>query len=296
MLDPAADLYVFCMVLIGVLFIPVSAKFQKAQLQVNVHGNGEVHFSFADAPFAGVLLSMTTTLHIPGKKEFVHTALDSFLMHHPNHTSLVTRWFLVNEFCEDEGSYASKALQEIKEQYPFIDTYQKDVHEQGQAQSLNIILEELRTGDYTYWLHIEESWRTTRPFLDVAIRSLDAHPYLHQLQLYHADYYLNHTHTRITEDIKVIALNSHVDLTNADSRNWRSYSYSWPSYSLRPSLTQVQFIRRHPKLVFDENPDSFPVIFELDFAIKWQRLGGSMCALLQKATVRQEGHRSTYTL
>lgn len=245
---------------------------------------------------AAVLFSMTTTLHIPGKEEFVRTALDSFLMHHPNHRSLVKRWLVINEFSNYQSSDRSNALQRIQEQYPFINTYQKEAHEQGQARSLNILLEELRIGNYSYWLHVEESWRTVRPFLGIAVQALDDHPYLHQLQLYHADYYLNHTHTRITEDIEVIALNSHVDLMGADPRAWRTFSYSWPSYSLRPSLTRACFLKDHADLVFDTDPDRFPVIFELDFAIKWELRGGSMCALVDKAIVRQEGHRSTYTL
>lgn len=245
---------------------------------------------------ARVLFSMTTTLYIPEKLGFVEAALSSFIEHHPDHFAFIGRWLLVNEFSEVQNSRAAQALQGIRRQYPFIETYQKAAHEQGQARSLNIILNELRTGNYSHWLHIEESWRTVRPFLNVAIKALDNHPHLHQLQLYHADYYLNHTHTRIDDDIKVVALNSHVNLVHANPREWRTYSYSWPSYSLRPSLTQVRFLRDHPQLLFDTNPASFPVIFELDFAIKWQLLGGSMCALVQKAILRQEGHRSTYTL
>lgn len=245
-----------------------------------------------------VLFSMTTTLHLPGKEEFVRTALNSFIKHHPDHTFFVKRWLLINEYSPDEGasSRARETLQNMQRQYQFLDLYQKTAQDQGQARSLNMILEKLTAGNYDYWLHIEESWRTVRPFLRLAMNALDDHPYLHQLQLYEAAYYLDHTHTRITEEVKVVALNSHVDLTSADPRHWRTYSYSWPSYSLRPSLTRASFLRRHPELKFDVNPESFPVVFELDFAIRWQLLGGSMCALMEGATLRQEGHQSTYTL
>lgn len=161
---------------------------------------------------------------------------------------------------------------------------------------MNIILETLRAGDFLYWLHIEESWRTVRPFLNEPVAFLNLHRYLHHLQLYNAAYYLDHTHARITENVKVVELNSHVNLRSAHCRNWQSYSHRWPSSSLRPSLTQVKFLRDHSQLAFNTSPDSFPVIFELEFAIKWQLLGGTMCALLKEAIVRQEGHQSTYTL
>lgn len=263
--------------------------------EIEINGRGHVTKP-ANESFSRVLLSMTTTLHLPGKEEFVERALESVLLHHPDHHDFISRWFLINEFSEDGGERALSALENISQRFPHVDIYQKRAHERGQARSLNTILDLLRSGNYDYWLHIEESWQITRPFLAEALESMDSHPYLHQLQIYHAAYYLSHTHTRITKEVEVIALNSNVDLTTADPRNWRSYSLSWPAYSLRPSLTRVAFLRDHPELVFDTDPTAFPVIFEFDFAINWTLQGGTMCALVYEAVVRQEGHRSTYTL
>lgn len=243
-----------------------------------------------------ILFSMTTMLHLPEKEHFVRRALDSFIKHHPHHESLIDRWLILNEYNEDEKPNAACALAKIRKDFPFVEIHQKTASDRGQARSLNIILDELHAGDYAYWLHVEESWYTLRPFVHTAVKALDDHPHLHHLQLYHAAYYLNHTHTRISDDVKVVALNSHVDLASADPRNWRAYSLSWPSYSLRPSLTRVDFLRKHPELVFDTDPSNFPVIFELDFAIRWQLRGGSMCMLIPEAVERQEGHESTYTL
>lgn len=289
---------IFCMALLSTTWINFSAGAwtDAAEIDMDKGGIGSSLFEMIVHEPPGVLFSMTTTLHILEKENFVSMALESFVKHHPDHSAFIKRWLVINEYSEDLSVRAEQALQNIQRQFPFIETYQKQEHEQGQANSLNIILGKLRTGNCTYWLHMEESWRTVRPFLGTTVRAMDAHPYLHQLQLYRADYYLNHTHTRITDDVKVVALNSHVDLIGADPRAWRTFSFSWPSYSLRPSLTRVGFLKDHADLVFDTNPDSFPVIFELDFAVRWQLQGGSMCALMQEAIVRQEGHRSTYAL
>ena len=94
----------------------------------------------------------------------------------------------------------------------------------------------------------------------------------------------------------MIALDSYIDLIGVDPKEWREYSLKWPSYSLRPSLTQVSFLKGNPHLIFNTNPAWFPVAFEFDFSNQWQLSGGSMCAVIQEAVVRQEGHTSTYVL
>jgi hypothetical protein len=239
---------------------------------------------------------MTTTLHIPGKHHFVEEALNTLIIHHPDHALFIGRWLLINEYSDSNGAETSKIVRKLKEKFCFLDVYQKRVHEQGQAYSLNMILRELRSSDYPYWLHIEESWRTVRPFLKRSLDFMDGHPYLHQLQLYHALYYTSHTHIRITEDVEVIAPDTAINFMGVNPRQWREYSLKWPSYSLRPSLTQASFLKANPDLIFNEDSDWFPVVFEFDFALRWQLVGGSMCAVVHDAIVRQQGHRSTYVL
>jgi hypothetical protein len=243
-----------------------------------------------------VLFSITTTLHIPGKHLFVEEAINSLVLHHPDHASMIGRWLLINEYSECHKEEVELMLQHLKARFSFLEVIQKSAYDQGQPKSLNIILRELRSGDFPYWLHIEESWRTMRPFLEWSVDFLDDHRYLHQLQLYQAAYYTSHTHTRITEDVEVIALDSYIDLTDVDPRDWHAYSLKWPSYSLRPSLTQVSFLKANPHLTFNAEPAWFPVVFEFAFSIQWQLSGGSMCALSHAAVIRQEGHTSTYVL
>jgi len=239
---------------------------------------------------------MTTTLHIPGKHRFVEEALETLTTHHPASARAIGRWLLINEYSESNSDETSLILHQLKGRFPFLHIIQKTAHDQGQANSLNIILRELRSSTYSYWLHVEESWHTVRPFLHQSLAFMDSHPYIHQLQLYHAAYYTSHTHTQITEDIEVITLDSYIDLSKVNPRDWRMYSLKWPSYSLRPSLTRVDFIKANPTLAFNADPDWFPVVFEFDFALRWQHSGGSMCAVIHDAIIRQEGHKSTYVL
>jgi len=235
-------------------------------------------------------------LHIPGKHHFVEEALNTIIAQHPDHAHFIGRWLLINEFSENNREETSSLIRQLKEQFCFLEIIQKTSHERGQANSLNMILRELRSTGYPYWLHVEESWRTVRPFLKRSLDFMETHPYLHQLQLYHAAYYTSHIHIRVTEDVKVIAPDTSIEFTHVNPRNWREYSFKWPSYSLRPSLTRVSFLKVNPELVFNEDPDWFPVVFEFDFALKWQLMGGSMCGVMEDAIVRQEGHTSTYIL
>jgi len=126
-----------------------------------------------------VLLSITTTLHIPGKRRFVEKALNSLVFHHPDHASVIGRWLLINEYYKSDQEEVKMMLQHLKTRFPFLEVIQKPAYDQGQPQSLNIILHELRSRDFLYWLHIEESWRTVRPFLHRSLDFLDDHPYLH---------------------------------------------------------------------------------------------------------------------
>lgn len=260
------------------------------------HGYGQNPSAEHSGVLPRVFFSMTSTLHILGKHRFVEEALSTLIVQHPDDALVIGRWLLINEYSESNRDETSLIVHQLKRKFPFLEIIQKNVHDQGQANSLNIILRELRSSIYPYWLHIEESWRTVRPFLRQSLDFMEGHPYLHQLQLYHAAYYTSHTRTRITEDVEVIAIDSHIDLSDVNPRDWRTYSLRWPSYSLRPSLTQVNFLKANPALAFNVDPDWFPVAFEFDFALKWQQLGGSMCAVMQDAIVRQEGHTSTYVL
>ena len=59
----------------------------------------------------------------------------------------------------------------IINRYPFINFIQKNDDIKGQGQSLNLILDLIKT--YTYWIHWEEAWYCDRPFLFEAIQIID---------------------------------------------------------------------------------------------------------------------------
>lgn len=74
----------------------VSVRAKNGEMQL-VNDGKMLSVSASERPLAMVLFSMTTTLHIPGKESFVHTALDSFLFYHLDRNATVKRWLLINE-------------------------------------------------------------------------------------------------------------------------------------------------------------------------------------------------------
>ena len=77
-----------------------------------------------------VLFSITTMLHIPGKHRFVEEALDSLVVHHPDHASVIGRWLLINEYSDDGDQVKVKlSLQDLKAKFPLRPTAaQKNLH------------------------------------------------------------------------------------------------------------------------------------------------------------------------
>lgn len=242
-----------------------------------------------------VLVSITTTLHIQGKERFVDEVLSSLLRYHtPKSLASVTKWLVINEFTHSSFYTTLEKCRCLHKKYPFLTIVHKNSHHQGQASSLNTVLDELREGDFDYWLHVEESWVCTRTFLDDSLEFMVSHPHIHQLQLYHSDYYLNHTKHHLRNGVDMIELGSHVDTSTVKPQDWSAFSYKWPLYSLRPSVTRVDFLTKHPSLRFSTDPHLWPVAFEFEFALKWHSLGGTMCAYTCSALTRQQGHVSTY--
>lgn len=235
-----------------------------------------------------VLFSVTSMLHVPGKLHFVEEALRSVQRHHSvKDLALVTTWLVINEY------NAPERCRQLHQKFPHVTILQKGSHQQGQAHSLNIILKELRDGNYTFWVHFEESWVCVRPFLAETLEFMVAHNNVHQLQLYCANYYLNHTKQDLGSGIEMIRLNS--DVSTARPQDWSSYLYKWPLYSLRPSVTRVDFLLSEPSFLFSTDTDLWPVAFEFEFSLKWYKKGGTMCACVDAAVVRQQGHKSTYS-
>lgn len=243
-----------------------------------------------------VLVSVTTCLHLPRKYENVCNLLQSVVQSHTNEDlEMVNTFLLVNEYSDPPPTYKTTQLQRT---FPFLTVVNKEKHQKGQAFSLNTILDFVRSTPCKYWVHVEESWVVTRPFLREAVQFLESQPSIHQLQLYTASYYVNHTRTSLGGEkyAEQVALNSGVDVQGVEPTRWQDYSYAWPLFSLRPSVNRAEFLRTNNHLTFSTDPTMWPVSFELKFAKQWCLDGGNMAAVLQPVVSRQENHVSTYEL
>jgi hypothetical protein len=159
--------------------------------------------------------------------------------------------------------------------------WQKGPGGKGQARSLNAVLGLLRALDrWDCWIHWEESWYATAPFLARALEVMAGQPEVTQLQL--------------TRDLAMTG----PDFVHwGDSPHWVRYTpqggvqfmqvevtpahlakiarrETWPVYSLRPSANRIRFYQQHDDLLFDERPDAWPLVFEFAFGLEWMRRGG----------------------
>jgi len=171
---------------------------------------------------------------------------------------------------------------------PNLQFIQKGPDARGQARTLNMILD--RLAGYEFWVHWEESWVCTRPFLKQALDVMESTA-LTQLQITNdwldvGEARLTRTTTPSGTTYVRVAPDSNTGRTGPDVR------FGWPLYSLRPSINRAEFCWRVGR--FDENPHMWPVRFERDFGTRWFRQGATKGVLVPAAAQVQPNHRSTY--
>jgi len=220
-------------------------------------------------------------------------------LHSAEILSKVDRWLLVNEHSESPKQDWAKV---VKEKYPFLELYQKDASQKGQAASMNYILQQIPP--YTYWIHWEESWYCRSPCFMRMFDVMDATS-LTQVQVtQHLDYpnWLdpgNHTkETNTTSNgIEYIVIHASPgtketlslpsEVLNAEKTN------HWPLYSLLPSINRVSHYASLGE--FSTDPALWPIKFEWDYARRWYLAGNTKAVLPDGPVVRDNSlHTSTY--
>jgi hypothetical protein len=192
---------------------------------------------------------------------------------------------------------------EVLARYPFVEFVQKDGTQSGQAKSLNLILQKLENESYDYWLHIEEAWKATRPFLRRALNIMDRNPALSQLQL-NADAQGNPRWADWGSDNLRAKLGHVVVLPKPGTlaskqiaemgAGFRWTDHPWPLFSLNPSMNRVGHLLNLGK--FDERAESWPIVFEFDYGTKFVESGCVKAYLVPTAYQRDwKNHRSTYS-
>ena len=208
-------------------------------------------------------------------------------LHDKQTLNRIDKWIVVNEYCPKPKANWGKL---IHQQYPFITFLQKSQQDEGQAKSLNMLLNYAQP--YTYWFHWEEGWEPTRPFLNKAFGIMDS-TNITQLQL--SDDWINRNGSKTcTDDYCIIQHTQDID-THQTREHLKTaedvYRY-WPHYSLRPSLNRVTFYKSLGEFSIDKFTP--PLTSEHDYALRWYRKGGVIGVFKQGPLKRPKNYVSTH--
>jgi len=173
--------------------------------------------------------------------------------------------------------------------YPFIEFVQKNEFQKGQAKTLNMILDMVKSSAATYWIHWEETWICTEPFVEKAIKIMESQNDISQMQLTNdwrsiGTKRLHRFDGYIIIDPDILIHEQYGQLFN---------NAKWPLYSLRPSINRSDFYQSLG--YFDESSDMWPWKFEWLYGIRWEAAGGRKAMIEPAICYRDESkHKSTY--
>jgi hypothetical protein len=248
-----------------------------------------------------ILFSMTTVIERSDKREQLIKALRSIHKYEPN-LQKYAKIVIINEYNET-GIKANF----LKEEFPWITSIiNKTKKNKGQARSLNLIIKMLGTKNkpkFDFWLHFEESWIVTKPFLKICNEAMAIG--IDQLQLtednwmqdYDYSIILPDTRRKIYIQTKHFPYKGYLDClrkgnnTNYIEKYCRDYGQDeWPLWSLRPGMDRVSKILNVG--LFSTSKDMWPVHFELDCAFNWTLQPGGVVKAGIECVKRQKGHVS----
>jgi len=169
-------------------------------------------------------------------------------------------------FCVDDNS-SEEDRTVMKESYPFFNYYMKTPGEKGHRESMNIIYDELKRVQPTYWIHMEDDWLFTTPasYVSNAIKLLEKYENqnIHQI-VYNRNYGLMFSDfERVGGILLEPGLILHEHRQGLVGKNC---GY-WPHYSLQPSITRARVVLELG------NYDSANTFFERDYANKYNAAG-----------------------
>ena len=233
------------------------------------------------------------------KWEVFCDAMDSILeKHDPATLQNISRWLVVNEY---SATPKKDWVPIIHQRYPFIEFVQKDAGHKGQAASMNIILERIKS--YRYWIHWEEAWYCEDPCIDRMfdiMRSTD----VTQLQVTRLNNIPNwldssaHPRTLLqtpsgTQFYTIRPAPGTEDYMQKSVTEFNGDFFGrWPLYSLLPSINRVNGYNIGE---FSTDATLWPIKFEWDYGRRWLSAGNKKAVLPDGPVIRDESkHRSTY--
>ena len=246
-----------------------------------------------------ILFTCTSYISKPNKLDSLKKTLDSFIKYTPSDD--IDRMIVINEY----GENTADTISDLEEKYPQIDFINKKENDKGQARSINMIIDILREGKYDYWLHWEDSWIVTEPFLTTAV-DIMLDDQVDQLQLIprwedipdeRRKMWTTKSGEKYVEILKINdsieeQLNPFGTCSDFKSDWWGENLKNWPLFSLSPGIDKVDKILRVG--YFDNSPDKWPITFEFEWSVKWLCNGARKAILEYAICERVDGHKSTY--
>jgi len=265
-----------------------------------------------------ILFTLTTFLSLEDKlKQCIH-CLKSIEKYEPN---LKKKCYIlvINECGKINGQF-------LKKEFPWIDKIidkgnrkDKTGKKCGQASSLNICISYLKKKQFKYWLHWEESWLATRPFLQLCLDAMkmnidciqisedDGHESIQRLHTPHNRYIFIQS---IPDDFKINCKSNfkkscckrNKNQLKTKSKKIKQHPRCkecyhkkcddkwWPLWSLRPGMDKKEKVLSIG--YFNTDPKFWPVHFELEWAYNWLTQPGGVTKGLSICTKRQEKHIS----
>jgi hypothetical protein len=239
-------------------------------------------------PKKNIIFTCSTYFAKPKKLEQFITALNSIPEKH-----LIDKFVVVNEYDPNDKTDYTKILHN---KFPFVEFIQKHKNDAGQARTLNIILEKIKP--YKFWIHWEESWKATRPFITESLQIMNRDITLTQLQLTHDWKDIDPERIKVKQGYSIITLHPMFNKLDHDPMFYdelvriHGIDVVWPLYSLRPSFNRIDHYKHIAK--FPEDPSLWPVRFEYEYGLRWIRAGSVKAVIDPHAAIRQKNHKSTY--
>ena len=266
-------------------------------------------------PKKNILFTLTCFLSREDKLIQTENALRSIYKYEPN-LKKYADVVVINECGTVSGQF-------LKKEFPWITkVIDKSVKSTcGQSGSLNVAIDmlikktkkskELKIPQYEFWLHWEESWVCTKPFLKVCDEAMSLGlDHLHlTTEDYSDDYYYSYK-TKLPDSKRFINFKrkynydhyekckrvprelNHRSKKIKQNKDCKEYDSGepWPLWTLQPSMDRVSKILNIG--YFNQDPEFWPVHFELEFAYNWLMQPGGVLAAGIGCAKRQKGHRS----
>jgi hypothetical protein len=154
---------------------------------------------------------------------------------------------------------------------------------------------------FEFWLHWEESWVATKPFLKVCDEAMSIG--IDQLQLTEDNWEDDYDYSIVLPNNKrkIFVQTKHLPYKGfAHCKRIKEFyqhelcrdhgNEDWPLWSLRPGMDRVSKVLAVG--LFNTDPKFWPVDFELEWAWNWVMQPGGVTKAGILCAKRQEGHKS----